>query len=260
MNKLYFYISLIALYNSVIYGFDQFTTLISSRYLHYDTGHFWDNDGHKHRSHNHLNQNAVWLRWEQAITCNDTLWMEGYYQKVHESMNGRCIGFGDAELTWLRRLYGPSDQSLYGYVTGVIPTGNEKPSLRYGQWGIEAGGLWCADFCKGNGSYQIQLGYRSYSGFPSDQVRASLGALYWAASRLCLQSSLNLEYGVFNGKRKENLNIILFNPNYRLLKFQAGVQVCLTSWFSGEIGFFKHVWGENVGTGGGCFAEVCLTF
>ena len=109
--------------------------------------------------------------------------------------------------------------------------------------------------------YILGAGYRVYSGFPSDQIRAYLDLFYNYGSRkwyLWLQGKL--EYGVFNGKRKEHFNQILFNPNYRLFKGAIRFVGFVTPSLYIEGGYFQHLWGENVGTGGGALVGCGYVF
>lgn len=110
------------------------------------------------------------------------------------------------------------------------------------------------------GWYDLRLGYRTYTGFPSDQLRTS-AAVGWLLGTYCqLIASTELDYGFFNGRASRSRNNLAFNANYRLLKGQVECAFRLMRCLSGSIGAFRHLWGRNVGTGGGFFGGVWLDF
>jgi hypothetical protein len=221
--------------------------------LTYETNHLWNKQGKVISSHNHFKKWEVDLCFECMPTCNDIFAIRGLYDRIEEEMDGNTNGFGDPEISWVRRVLNCSSSSVLGRFLMIVPAGKEKASLRYGRFGAQIDMIYSS--CMNLWNIQIDsllgIGYRIYQGFPSDQVRAFLelnsqiyGNLYWL-------SYISLEYGVFNGKRKEHFNQILFNPNYRLLKVQFSLVGYITEWMYFDIGYFEHIWGENVGNSGG---------
>lgn len=231
-------------------------------YQDYSTHNFWNKKGEKRPSHNDFHQRQINLYSELYFGENDIVSIWGAYDHITEELNGNTRGFEDVETAYTHRLGEIYGGNFYAQALAIIPAGKEKSSLRYGRLGFEISALWCRDFCLCSRQLEcaMQLGYRVYSGFPSDQMRAdALGSLQ-VTERLWLQGCFNLEYGIFNGKRKQHHNIILWNPNYRLLKGQIRLLALLKDWLFLDAGYSRHLWGENVGTGGGFFAGLTLEF
>jgi hypothetical protein len=221
-------------------------------YVDYHTDHFWNKHGEVKPAHNDfkLKGGRVWL--EYAPCWTDYFFVRGDYDRIEESLEGNSNGFEDVEVSWAHYLTRLGNGSLWTKLLTVVPAGKEKHSLRYGRFGVEGGLIYSSECCFWGRQlwYSAELGYRGYSGFPSDQVRANADLYYSLTERLHFLGRARLEYGVFNGKRHEDFNQILFNPNYRLLKIEGRLIACLYKGFYINAGYLLHVWGENVGNGG----------
>lgn len=104
------------------------------------------------------------------------------------------------------------------------------------------------------------IGYRKYEGFPSDQLRAQAMVNFFLFSRLQITGSSHLEYGLFNGSSRTDESLFLLNPNYRLLRSQIDVVLCLYKGASIFVGYHRHLWGRNVGTEGGMYGGTQIQF
>jgi hypothetical protein len=221
--------------------------------LTYETKHFWNKNGKIKPSHNNFKKWELGLCMEYSPTTADIFGVRAVYDRIKESMDGNTCGFGDAEVSWAHRFYSNPSQEVWGRLLAIIPTGKEKASLRYGRLGIEADLYYsrCFNFFNYPIGSLWGFGYRAYHGYPSDQIRFYLDLTSRIYSNWHWLCQARLEYGVFNGKRQEHFNQILFNPNYRLFKVQLSLVGFVAEWIYVNAGYFQHLWGENVGNSGG---------
>jgi hypothetical protein len=231
-------------------------------YLNYNTSHFWNKKGERKPTYNRFNENQVNACLAYEFNSCDLISTYASYDMIQQSLNGRSCGFSDIEVCWVHDWHRSSLGFFSTQIIGIIPSGKEKFCLRYGRFGIEGSLLYTIPFqlFKRPGWASASLGYRVYSGFPSDQLRTDFGFLYEIKPWCLLHGYSRLDYGVFNGKRNEPFNTVLFNPNYRLFKVRIEVLAFLTNSLYLNGGFFQHVWGENVGTGTGWFGGINFAF
>lgn len=235
----------------------------STHYSTYNTSHFWNKNGKKLPSYNDFHKKTYHAYSEYGLTSLDTLGIWGSYSRIEESVNGRTIGFADFEINWRHLWCQYNGHNFATQVIAIVPAESTyKPGLRYGRYGGEISLLYLRefDFYHRGAWCETRLGYRTYDGFPSDQIRADLMVGYQLFSRLEIMAEAFLDFGLFNGDFYVNQNVILYNPNYRLLKLQVEGYLTLTDFAYINVGYFQHVWGENIGTGGGLFAGACLIF
>lgn len=228
-------------------------TLLS--YSRYTTNHFWNKHGKLLPTHNEFKRQSILLYSEYALNAQNSLSINGGYSLVEESLDGNSRGVEDIELGWKYLLLDGCTSALTSQIIAIIPCGEKKTSIRYGKAGIQASLLYSDlfelwDRC---GWYDLDLGYRFYSGFPADQIRSSAAVGYNIASCVTLIGTMELEYGVGNGKSEGNRNNIVFHPNYRLLKAKIECVINLFPHVAVTVGGFGHLWGQNVGEGGGFF-------
>lgn len=237
--------------------------LVSSLdYTRYKTRHFWNSSGKTLSAFNKFTFQGVSLFLKYGVTEFDTIVARGAHAFIHESMNGNSIGFEDTELGWRRALFVSCNYTLAAQWLMIIPSGGEKDSLRYGRYGTEVDlhGTKYFWWNKNPAWVEALVGYRFYSGFPSDQIiaRTRVGFDYTPWFQLSFAAVLN--YGVFNGTKSFSGPSILLEPNFRLFKIELETLFRLTCWAYAKIGGFKHVWGRNVGTGEGWYAGLLFDF
>lgn len=228
----------------------------------YLTDHFWNKKGKKLPTYNHFQRNDYLLYSEYAFCTDNSLFINGGYSTAKELLHGNSQGVDDFELGWKHLFYAKDTFVLTAQCIAIIPTGNKKSSIRYGKCGAEAG-LLCSNtfcLCDRDGWYDASLAYRLYQGFPSDQVRAGFSLGYYVTPRIALIGLSQLDYGVFNGKSRFNPNTIVNHSNYRLLSLQLECYMHICSHVSLTLGGFKHVWGRNVGAGGGFLGGAWIDF
>lgn len=231
-------------------------------YSNYSTKHFWNGHGKKLKTFNDFDRNAFLIYGEYALNCRNSFTVNAGYQEVKESLNGSSYGFEDVELGWKHLFYSNEASAFTTDLIAIIPAGDKKSSIRYGKFGGQLSLLYSTYFCLAGkpGWIDLSAGYRVYQGFPSDQVRASLAVGYFFKSWLQAIVTSQLECGVGNGESRRNLNRIAFHPNYRLLKTKIEGVARLLPWASLSAGGFWHLWGENVGAGGGYFVGAWIDF
>jgi hypothetical protein len=231
-------------------------------FSYYKTDHFWNKQGKKLPTFNTFSRKSYRLDMEYDINCLNAVFLQGGYTMVDESLNGRSRGIEDLETSWQHLFYRKGCSAFSGKATLIIPIGPKKSCVRYGQWGGELKILYSRLFnllqrcCW----YDLGLGYRIYSGFPSDQVRANLSIGCNLMPYVWLINTTRLDYGVFNGRAKANPNNICFNPNYRLLETQIEGLIQVYKYVLVTAGGYFHLWGENIGAGGGFYSGLWITF
>lgn len=256
------YLLLLAL---IAYG-DLFSTafmrkegefFVSTEYWTYQTSRYWNKEGRKLPAHNKFVKKQFNYYMEYGVTPKDTITGKAMYDWISQTAHPYERGFEDFELTWRHQLKKTDDYIYSGEMLIIVPAGpNNKPAIRYGRGAIQLSLLHGRTFklFEKYGFMDMGLGYRLYQGFPSDQVRG-----FWAIGYDFLKSFqaitlLTAEIGVFNGKQQVDFNIITQDPNYRLLKLHFVGRWRWNENISSTIGYYRHIWGQNTGTGGGWIA------
>lgn len=227
-------------------------------FSHYGTHSFWNKDGRKLPTYNHFRQNSYLVYAEHSLSDRHAVTLQEGYTTVKEPLNGNSQGFDDLELGWKYLLNETIDSALSIFVIGIIPVGDHKSSLRYAQTGIQPSLLYSFDVNAWR--YDLEFGYRYYHGFPSDQLRANIAVTNEINHSISIVASSKLAYGLFNGKSKHNQNNVVFHPNYRLLTAQLEIVFQILSQSSLSLGAYTHLWGQNIGAGGGCFCGSWIYF
>jgi len=245
------------------YTKDPCCTSLFIDYWYYRTDHFWNSSGKRLSCDNHFKKKKTSTYVEYGLTCTDTLSALASYTFVDESLNGSASGLGDFEIGWKHKLWEYSEHTISAQAVGIIPASEYRPALRYGRAGAEVNLLYSNSFyiprhgqC---GRTHFRVGYRSYIGFPSDQIRADAKVCYSISPKVQLLAQTSLEYGLFNGRSRVSQSNFALNPNYRL--FKAQLQCVFHLWsIPLTLGYRWHVWGRNVGTGGGFLGSARLNF
>jgi hypothetical protein len=231
-------------------------------YWSYSTRRYWDKQGRHLLAHNHFQKRELNLYLEYGLTNCDTLVGKLLYDRIHQSAYGNTDGFEDPEVGWVRRLAKYEHSTLAGEILVIIPGGRFRSALRYGVWGVQFSLLWGTSFKFWDKDmfFDSLVGYRLFRGFPSDQVRAHaiLGVDLTKQWQLILQS--HLEYGIYNGKPVMNESVISLDPNYRLLKCSVRLRYRYSKQYSLTVGYYRHVWGRNTGSGGGFIGGLWVDF
>lgn len=231
-------------------------------YSYYQTDHFWNQNGKKLDLFENFRRHTYRLDLEYALNTKNSFFLKGGYTTVEEKLNGNSRGIEDPEISWQRLLKENDNSALSFKATFIIPVGQKKSCVRYGKFGGEAKLLYSRTFnwLERPFWYDLTLGYRAYNGYPSDQARASASLGCQVFSRLWLIGSSQLYYGLFNGHSSGNFNRTCLNPNFRLLNTQFQCIVDVYKNFSITLGGYAHLWGENIGSGGGFYSGLWAIF
>lgn len=228
----------------------------------YSTDSFWNKNNKKLPSFNDFREQDYMLYAEYAVNARNSLTLDGGFSVITEEVNGDSGGIADLELGWKHLLRKTKTSACTAQLVGIIPTSDRDPPLRYGRGGLELSLLYSQIFHLRNTFwwYDFGLGYRWYEGFPSDQLRSLLALGVFVNPNLRFIVSNELDYGFFNGDSSGSVSNITFNPNYRLymLKFECVFKVVKHTFLT--LGAYKHVWGQNVGAGGGYYGGIWLVF
>lgn len=243
---------------------DKGKSFLSLQFWTYNTRSYWDRNGNKRNAHNHFVKREINTYYEYGLTNKTTFVAKVLYDWIWQTVTPRkTTGFEDPEFG-LRHLVWKNKKRLLSIEgTLIIPSGpDNKPALRYGCFGAQATILYAGNFKYKDhyGFYVGEIGYRWYRGYPSDQIRANLGVGYDFTKRFQLIAAYFLEYGVFNGTPQVNFNIITLDPNYRLLKGTLTAVYRFSPKTSLTLGYYRHVWGQNTGTGQGFYGGLWLKF
>lgn len=239
------------------YSFDSL-----AYYSYYITDHFWSGKGKKLPAYNHFIKHSVRSYSEFFFTDRDSVSLNGGYSAVKESINRNSQGIEDLELGWQHQFYQKNCSALSVKCTATVPVGPKKSCIRYGKFACEAKILYSKAFQTSLLPfwYDLDLGYKFYQGFPSDRINADAALGCRLFRDLFLILAARMEYSVNNGDSAKNLNNICFHPNQRLASLQAQLLYRLCSHITISLGGFQHVWGRNVGAGGGFYAGSWFDF
>lgn len=231
-------------------------------YRSYRTHHIWNKHGKKISTFNDFKFRECQIYLDTYLSSRDCLALSGSYIHIEDELNGTSRGFSDSELTWTHFIYMNESKSFSTQMTAIIPSGSQIYNLRYGEWGGQVDFLYSCFYPIYNQPvfFDSILGYRIYRGFPSDQIRGYFSAGTYILQKFYVEASLDLQYGVFNGRSKFNYPLFLLSPNYRLLQGDIRAVYHLHKNVYLSAGVFQHLWGQNVGTGTGYFLEGWLEY
>lgn len=238
---------------------------VAYEYFTYKTAQYYSIGGTITPSNNLFDKKENNLYMEYGLTETNTLSAKFLWANIYQTVEGKTVGFEDMEFGWRHQVKKTGDHVFSLQFTGIIPGGPpDKPVLRYAKY---AGQL---DFMYGRsfkihdhyGFFNTEIGYRVYQGYPSDQVRGIVSAGFNITQKLQLLSALYLEYGIWNGTPinfADNFNV-LQNPNYRLLKWDITARWRICKKYSLVFGWYRDIWGRNVGSNGGVHGGIWAEF
>ena len=224
---------------------------VGGQYLYYATNNLWTSHGTNLPAHNEFMRHDAKLYGGCDINLQSCVWAQGGFDSVRQQVNPNRTGFEDFNLGAYRAFY---DNQTTSYGCGLqmdIPGGEPRAALRYGAWMGEFYVNYQSFFKSAH--YSFDLGYRVYSKHVSDGLRAAIRVDWPFTHRIQLTAQGDLDFAFFNGKKNFYDNKMAFNPNTRLFKAKVIGVYRLTKMFYLNAGYFKHIWGQNVGTGGGVF-------
>lgn len=262
MKQLFVYLGLYLALNMSLIANDCCNTDFCLRYNSYKTSHIWNKQSKKIKTWNNFKLLEFQLFGNVYFSKDDCLSLNASYMQIEETLNGNTRGFTDPEATWTHCVYKTKTEMLSTQATAIIPSGEQKYELRYGRFGGEFGLLFSKilHFINRDFFLDLSTGYRIYTGFPSDQLRGSFIFGSYATHWLYLELRQDVNYGVYNGKSELKCPLVRLNANYRVYRVQLRGVVNLYKNFYLGGGYLRNIWGQNVGTGGGFFAEAWAIF
>src|SRR6202011_1634528 len=135
-------------------------------------------------------------------------------------------------------------------IVGIVPTGDDVVSIRYGEWGVETDLHiekeldWHSHFTW----FEILGGYRRYQGLPSDQLRAQIIWGYYLFPQLKIIGECNVTYSLSLHEKKFQGPVLILPQNYRLIQTQIKLVWNFSDYGSAFIGSTQNLYGKNVGT------------
>ncbi len=241
---------------------------ISLQTYYYETNEYFDSHGDRKSRGGTFEKLEFNPYLEYGVTNKDTLVMNIFYDWLRDNVSGttkKTNGFADIEGGWRRLLLKKDPHVFSAQLLGIFPTGydiEDEPRLGYGRFGMEVSVLY-GRFFKIRGRYGFldsQLGFRTYFGYPSEQLRANFTIGYDIVRRIQLMFESELQYGLDNGSEKKLGRNITVEPQYRLLKITGALRFRLSDNYSLVGAAYCHAWGEDTGADGGFYGSVWLRF
>mgnify|MGYP001810216807 CR=1 FL=1 len=233
-----------------------------AEYLQSDA--YWDTDGKRHDLDDPFRKLSLEQYFDYGLTDKDTITAKFTYDVLDDGSQENS-GFEDFELGYRRTLYQRDGWALSTGLKALIPSGYSRtalPQLGYSRFGLEpfmaAGVGWTTH---GQSGYaEAVMRYRWYTGYPSDQLRASIiiGQDLNRSLQLLLESEL--QWGLDNGSANQIDATTTLDSYYRLCKITLYGRVPLTDKVSLLLSGFHSAWGENTGVGRGLAASLWLEF
>lgn len=237
--------------------------LLTAGYSRFETEHFYDKQGTVKKSYNHFMRNQIDLKVEYGISSRNSLAIWSAFDLIDDHLNGHAYSIADAEVTFKQALKTTERSILAAELVAIIPYAyTYHPELRYGRLGAEGALLYAQTFFPYGikTTVDARLGYRWYSGFPSDQVRAALAAWIDLSCRWQLLAQTSIEYGLFNGKEPLNRSFFFFNANYRVWKGSLEAIYYISAKTSLTLGYRQHFYGQNIAVGGEVYGTLAFSF
>jgi len=240
------------------WGRERGSFFLAPQFYYYEADEYWDRNGSKKSLDDTFRKREFALYGEYGIDGRNTLTFRLPYQHLDSGKETES-GLADLEVGLITSLKREGRGVVSSYLVLILPTGystDESLRLGYGRWGAEAsllGGY-------GGDSYFLEggLGYRFYSGYPSDQIRG-YGRVGLKAGRFTFIDTLELHYGLNNGEERFVGNITL-EPYYRLLQNDLNIVYRVNDGLAVSVGFVKALWGRNTGDGESFYGQVWFRF
>ncbi len=229
----------------------------------YQTATYWNNQGVRTPANNFFQKQEFEVYIEHGLSDKTTITAKGWGAHIKETTVQHQSGFEDSELALIHEVFKGEKSVVSLRLLGIIPSGNHsKPDLRYAEFGGELDIQYGRNFKinSKNSFLDYSIGYRVYKSYPSDQIRSQITIGVELIDRFQILASSYLEYGVYNGWQTTGGNAILTNPNYRLIKCELLARFAFTKKVSVYGGYYKDVWGRNVGTNGGVRAGLWIEY
>lgn len=224
---------------------------VGAQYSYYSTNNMWTNGGSNVPAHNKFTRHDLKGYGGFDLSRKSCVWVQGGYDAIRQQINPDRQGLEDVNVGFYRVANQQCERNYGWGLQLFIPGGEPRSGLRYGAWAGEfylsyQNRIKSANCC-------IDLGYRTYSKIVSDAVRAAFRVDWPFTRRIQMTAQGDFYYALFNGRRRVYDNKMAFNPNTRLLQAKVLAVYQLNRVIYLNLGCFKYLWGQNVGSGGGVF-------
>lgn len=236
---------------------------VSTSFARFETEHFYGKHGQIKKSYNHFIRDQINVAIEYGISSKNSIALWSAFDLIHDHLNGNAYRLEDAELRFKQALFLKENSILAAEAIAIIPYENRYyPEVRYGRIGAEGALLYAQTFFP-NGvktTLDVRMGYRWYSGFPSDQIRSAITVWSDLSCRWQLLAQMSVEYGIFNGKEPFNRSFFFYNANYRVCKGRLEAIYYITEKLALSAGYMRHFYGQNIAFGGEWSARLAFCF
>jgi len=232
---------------------------ISTTFNHYRAQDYYDKRGDRRPIGCTFEKEELQVYGEYGLGRRTTLTFKLPYDWL--SCGGdRTSGFVDFEVGFIRQMRKDKNYSLSLYGNAIVPTGysiTDSPRLGYGRPALEGGLLYGVSGRLG--FLDSGLGYRHYFGYPSSQIRTYATDGINIFKNIQFLTTLDLQMGLGDGKRKQVGQNVLLEPDYKLA--QTYVRLRLMFKNLSFVATYQYVlWGKNTGVGRGVDFSVWWSF
>jgi len=233
--------------------------LIVPQFYNYSAEKYWDKSGNKRDIGCTYRKKESAIYGEYGYSNETTITLRIPYIDV-KCGEDSASGIGDIELGMIRKLKKWDKGIISSQGLLIIPTGYsiDKPvRVGYNRIGAEIALL---------GGYSIKntfleggAGFRYYAGYPSEQIRA-YARIGHTFNNLLIMDTLDLQYGLWTGKKKTIGLDVTLEPNYRLLQNDLFLGIKISNQATLGLGWIEALWGRNVGEGRNIYLQLWFKF
>lgn len=238
---------------------EQGEFFLSPTFNYYSAKDYYDKKGNKKPIGCTFEKRELQIYGEYGLTKKTTLTFKLPYDWL-KCGSKEASGLADLEIGAIRQVLRSKNYAVAVYGNAIVPTGysiSDDPRLGYGRLGLE-GGLLAGK--SGKFSFlDSGIGYRYYFGYPSSQIRGYMTAGIDVSKNLQVLTSIDLQMGLGDGKKKTVGQNVLLEPDYKLIQVYIGPRIMLGN--LSLITTYQHVlWGRNTGAGRGVNIGVWWSF
>lgn len=230
----------------------------SYSYLYYEADHFFDSNNKKEKNFCKFRKNEHSIYVEYGLREDLTMSFKAPY--AYLECNSKNHGFSDLEVGLIRPV-GIIDSSIFSlYLNSVIPTGysyRDDPRLGYSVFGLDFGILYGYGYR--DGFMDFQLLYRSYFGYPSNQVRIYFSNNFRFYKEVYAYFSLNTHTSLGSSTKKNLGSNIFLETDYFMLESTLGLRYSFKNYSIG-LSYLKTLFGKKTGVGSGINIHLWKSF
>lgn len=222
----------------------------SYSYLYYEADYFFDSNNKKKKNFCKFKKNEHSIYLEYGLREDLTISFKAPYSSYLEC-NNRNNGFSDIELGLIKPIKMINNSVFSFYFNSVIPTGysyKDNPRLGYSVFGFDFGILY--GYSYKNGFMDLQLVYRNYFGYPSNQLRIYFSNNFRFYRKLYGYFSLNTHSSLGSSDKKDVGNNIFLETDYSMVEGTLGLRYSFENLSIG-LSYLRTLFGRKTGVGSG---------